>query len=88
MRARTWTQRLVIVGLGTALCLGGAVAGRADEEEDAATSAAQTPPLCSEEDLRALQRRLEQAQATQQKLSQAIDEIKAELAIIKVRVTN
>jgi len=44
--------------------------------------------LFSEPELEKIQRRLDQLTEHSQKLRQAIDEIKAELAVIKVRVTN
>ena len=44
--------------------------------------------VLSESELERIQRRLDQLAEHSQKLRQAIDEIKAELAIIQVRVTN
>ena len=44
--------------------------------------------VLGEADLERIQRRMDQLTEQHQKLTQAIEEIKAELAIIKVRVTN
>ncbi len=64
---------------------------RAQDEDEAVSSEpkkATTEVIFKEQDLERIQQRLDELTGLQQQLRQAIEEIKAELSIIKVRVTN
>jgi hypothetical protein len=79
--------RLLLAGLGLSSLLllsSGLTPGRAF----ARTEQTETARLVSDQELQELRDRLEQLLAHLRQLSQALEEIKRELAIVKVRVTD